>query len=525
MGMPPGFWNILKRAAQTTSFKQLAMDDEFMRSQKRAMVVGIDGCLWITQCQAVFHSPCHAQMGRSPELRALFYKVAALNNAGVIAVFVFDGPNRPAVKRNKRVKAKPHWLVEEFMEMINLFGFYSYTAPGEAEAELAELNRRGHIDAVLSDDGDTMLFGARRVIRSLNKKSKDEITVYTAVATEIHSQISLSLGGILLLAILGGGDYDTVGLANCGISTAHALARCGLGDSLLEAVQTRVGSRLEEFLVGWREQLSTELATNSQGHLKSKQKALSRKIPNAFPSVKVLKLYVYPVTSWSEGLLPNFGSWVVKLPAVPELVLFLQRKFGWKADDMVKKLKKFVFPGMCVRRLSLPLNVNQHLYHHVVLHPALSSFRIIRARKELQLGRYAYEMEIHVGGMMKWAFSRVDAPAAAAGAKLVTWISAQSMRRYFPILVDEFDKRLCVVAGGPNYIEIPGSPIAKPTRYLGFIDLTQEDHGEGSSNVSSIVKSRRLARKGGPTSTHDFSEKDMVLADDTDMDIDIIDLT
>lgn len=38
-------------------------------------------------------------------------------------------------------------------------------APGEAEAELAYLNSVGIIDAVLSDDVDCFLFGAKMVIR------------------------------------------------------------------------------------------------------------------------------------------------------------------------------------------------------------------------------------------------------------------------------------------------------------------------------------------------------------------------
>ncbi len=38
-------------------------------------------------------------------------------------------------------------------------------APGEAEAELAHLNNIGLIDAVLSDDVDNFLFGAKMVIR------------------------------------------------------------------------------------------------------------------------------------------------------------------------------------------------------------------------------------------------------------------------------------------------------------------------------------------------------------------------
>jgi hypothetical protein len=38
-------------------------------------------------------------------------------------------------------------------------------APGEAEAELAYLNRIGVIDAVISDDVDNFLFGATTLIR------------------------------------------------------------------------------------------------------------------------------------------------------------------------------------------------------------------------------------------------------------------------------------------------------------------------------------------------------------------------
>lgn len=38
-------------------------------------------------------------------------------------------------------------------------------APGEAEAELAHLNSTGVIDAILSDDVDNFLFGAKIVVR------------------------------------------------------------------------------------------------------------------------------------------------------------------------------------------------------------------------------------------------------------------------------------------------------------------------------------------------------------------------
>lgn len=42
---------------------------------------------------------------------------------------------------------------------------YSVQAPGEAEAELAFLSKTGVIDAVLSDDVDTFVFGGTMVVR------------------------------------------------------------------------------------------------------------------------------------------------------------------------------------------------------------------------------------------------------------------------------------------------------------------------------------------------------------------------
>lgn len=55
------------------------------------------------------------------------------------------------------------------MTVLNVrFVFTHYTlfqAPGEAEAELAYLNRIGVIDGILSDDVDNFLFGATVVIR------------------------------------------------------------------------------------------------------------------------------------------------------------------------------------------------------------------------------------------------------------------------------------------------------------------------------------------------------------------------
>ncbi|KAJ7817387.1 PIN domain-like protein, partial [Mycena olivaceomarginata] len=347
---------IVKPVAQTISFKELCIKEGFVQKHRNigTMIFGVDAYLWITQCQAVFHKPRHAQMGKNPELKALFYKLAALNQAGVTAVFVFDGPNKPSVKRDKQVRAKPHWLVAEFIKLIELFGFHYHMAPGEADSELGYLDNFGCIDGILTDDGDVAVFGASRIIRNprrMNKDIPDEITVYTS---ESLNDIGLTRGGILLLAILGGGDYDTVGLAGCGSHIALALAHCGFGDSLLQASENMAEAELEEFLIQWREDLRTELATNSRGFLRSKQNTLSTKIPETFPSLRVLSLYVQPTTSWSNGFVPPAtDKWIVKLPALPELAVYCNKEFGWNPAAIAEKFRRLIFSGLCTRRLTM----------------------------------------------------------------------------------------------------------------------------------------------------------------------------
>jgi Holliday junction resolvase YEN1 len=159
------------------------------------------------------------------------------------------------------------------------------------------------------------------------------------------------------------------------MKVAVALARCGFGESLLDAVGRLVGvddgegvdgegrRELEEWLVGWREDVARELATNSQGHLPSKRLALSKtllsyntpasapvpstskpkpKPTTTFPDLRILLYYTTPLTSetyhrsarnkieidWTKGE-PDLG----KIAGVCELYF----EWGWKSM-IVKRL-------------------------------------------------------------------------------------------------------------------------------------------------------------------------------------------
>ncbi|KAH0832353.1 PIN domain-like protein [Lanmaoa asiatica] len=103
--------------------------------------------------------------GPSPELRTLFYRLAAVLSMPIHVFFVFDGRARPNLKRGARVHRKSHWLARPFQELLDAFGFSWCEAPGEAEAELAALNQRGLVDIVLTTDSDAAVFGATCIAR------------------------------------------------------------------------------------------------------------------------------------------------------------------------------------------------------------------------------------------------------------------------------------------------------------------------------------------------------------------------
>ena len=61
--------------------------------------------------------------GENPELRALFFRTLNLLETPMIPLFVFDGRERPRVKRGSKVgKAGSHKFTAKMKEMLDIFG-------------------------------------------------------------------------------------------------------------------------------------------------------------------------------------------------------------------------------------------------------------------------------------------------------------------------------------------------------------------------------------------------------------------
>lgn len=282
------------------------------------MRLAIDFAIWQYQNQA-------AQGGTNPAVRNLFYRLARLKATPVEAIFVFDGPHKPKVKRNKRSGRGCSVAVAQAKRLMRLFGFPFHDAPGEAEAECALLQKHGVVDAVLSEDVDTVMFGCTKALRkwsseSASLKTPTHVSVYDASSMTTHL---LDREGMILVAMMSGGDYLPDGIPGCGVKVACEAARAGFGKSMCR-LKTTNEAQIRE----WRERLSHELVSNESKFFRTKHKAL--KIPDDFPDPKILRLYTNPVVS-PKSMVDTVRAKLEKSEAVQleDLREFTREEFGW----------------------------------------------------------------------------------------------------------------------------------------------------------------------------------------------------
>ena len=137
---------------------------EHLERTGRPFRIAIDAAIWQFQNQA-------GQGGANPALRTLFYRLIRLLALPIHPIFVYDGKNKPLTKRNRTVsRYGVHLNDDASKKLVQAFRYPHHTAPGEAEAECAMLQRHGVVDAVMSqgcgrNDVRIQLYTPRLVIR------------------------------------------------------------------------------------------------------------------------------------------------------------------------------------------------------------------------------------------------------------------------------------------------------------------------------------------------------------------------
>ncbi|KAF9559207.1 PIN domain-like protein [Agrocybe pediades] len=292
-------------------------------------------------------------------LRHLYNRLYHLALLPVTLVFVYDGAGRPSIKRGHSLVDAPLWWVNHSKALVQAFGYHVHEAPGEAEAELAMLNQLGMIDAVVTNDSDAVLFGAVVIYKSIPRDQReydDQVLKYDAGDAE--DEIGFYKGTALLIALMAGGDYDRRGIYGCGFTVARDLAKCGFGDSLIEAYERLRDNHFHDFtgfLIEWRATLRLELCRNTQGKLSQRCPAIAASIPDSFPSVDILDLYLKPLTSSSTPAgVPDHGRWIHHEISLSLIVQFCVQHLGWTTlADLRQHFEPSLWAGIFLRMVYL----------------------------------------------------------------------------------------------------------------------------------------------------------------------------
>lgn len=214
-------------------------------------------------------------------LSGLFYRTARLMDIGIRPIYVFDGKphrlkgvtlgERSAVRDEARQKWKEALekgdleearmkaqasskltgaMIEESKTLLSLMGVPYVQAPGEGEAEAAELVKRGSAYACASQDYDSLLFGAPILIKNFTMSGRRKLPrkdAYVDIEPELIdleknlASLGITRQQLVWMGLLVGTDFNE-GVHGIGPKKAYKLVKeC----SSLEELVSKSGAQFE----------------------------------------------------------------------------------------------------------------------------------------------------------------------------------------------------------------------------------------------------------------------------------------
>ncbi|MBN1376874.1 flap endonuclease-1 [Candidatus Woesearchaeota archaeon] len=198
-------------------------------------------------------------------LSGLFNRFTKLMENDIKFVFVFDG-KAPELKNKERehrkeikIDAKKKYeeakkekdmermkkyasrtsiitndIIKSSKELITALGFPVVQAPSEGEAQAAYMVKKGDAYAVLSQDADSLMFGAPKIIKNLTitkKRKQSNKLVYETIQPELISldknlnKMGIDQDQLIFMGILMGTDYNRGGIKGIGPKKALKLIK------------------------------------------------------------------------------------------------------------------------------------------------------------------------------------------------------------------------------------------------------------------------------------------------------------
>ena len=197
-------------------------------------------------------------------LSGIFYRNTNLLSEGIKLIYVFDGEppelkarthkNRGEIreisreryeeaKQKEDIGAMKRYssqlirlskeMIEESKELLEAMGVAVIQAPGEGEAEAAHLNKiKSDIYATVSQDYDSLLFGAPKLVRNLASARKRrtfsgwiEIKPELIELQRVLNLLEINLDQLICLGILAGTDYNPKGVPGIGQKRALEIVK------------------------------------------------------------------------------------------------------------------------------------------------------------------------------------------------------------------------------------------------------------------------------------------------------------
>lgn len=196
-------------------------------------------------------------------ISGIFYRNINLMSEGMKLVYVFDGkpPELKNSLREKRIEVKNNArekyqeakekedvammkkysqqlsfmtseVIDESKKLLYAMGIQVVQAPSEGEAQASYMVRKGKAFAIASQDYDSLLFGAPRVIQNLtlSRKRKTatgivEINPQIMELQKILNSLQIDYEQLISLGILTGTDYNPGGIKGIGQKKALEIVR------------------------------------------------------------------------------------------------------------------------------------------------------------------------------------------------------------------------------------------------------------------------------------------------------------
>lgn len=252
------------------NFKDLIPKTQVKLEDLSGKIIAIDAFNAIYQFLSIIRQPDGTPLKDSTgkvtsHLSGLFYRTSNLVEMGIKPVYVFDGipPTLKAaeIERRRQVKVEAvagyekaaasgdiakmrmfaqaatsmkDYMQDDSRKLLDLLGLPWVQAPSEGEAQAAHMAKRGDANYCASQDYDSLLFGAPKLLRNVTISGRRKLpskNIYVDVVPEVVElpktlgECGLTYEQLIDVGILIGTDFNPDGIKGLGPKTALKLIR------------------------------------------------------------------------------------------------------------------------------------------------------------------------------------------------------------------------------------------------------------------------------------------------------------